>query len=157
MNKLALRVIVVALVSLWVVVSEAASTSVCQNIKLMIVKQQRTLKHYKEIHANSRIDIKKSKNNIINYKHSVKESQKKVDRLRKQLSVEQSKLDKMQRMLSIEKQRVARSNKNLKMVTLRVIDDEQELINSLVEQYQQMCVIGSAQSSNNDLTSRYYP
>lgn len=157
MNKLVSALVAMVLASLLVTTAQAASNTVCKNLKLMIAKQQNTLKHYKDVHATSRIDIKQSQKNIVNYGRTVKESQAKVDRLRKQLTIEQAKLDKVQHQMDIEKRRLSTSTHNLKTITQSVIENEQELIQSLDQQYQQMCVAGNSASDSSNLTNKYYP
>lgn len=140
--------------------ASAQGDAVCSNLKSMLDKQKRTLKHFQEVHANSNMNLGEAHKTIRNLDKSARDSQQKIKQLHMQIAAEQRKLTATQNSMALEKARISKSHKTLKSITKQVISNEHELIGSLNQQYYQMCSPGShdgVSNSTSTLEKKYYP
>ena len=139
-------------------VAQAASNTVCNNIKSMISHQQHKYDRFQYINHNAGINVRKAKVNIESQRKIITVQEARVEKLINNLSKAEQRLAHVKRLLAHERHRVNVALNTKEAVPADVISDEQLLITALSNKYRNMCLI----RNNNDpaqssLVQVFYP
>lgn len=139
-------------------VVDAASTTVCNNIKKMINHQQYKYDHYQQINHDANINVHEAKANIESQRKIIVVEEAKVNKLIDNLSKAEQRLAHVKKQLAYEKNRVRVALNSKETVPVNVINEEQYLITALTNKYRNMCLIrNNDDPAQSPLAQVFYP